>query len=121
MGQFRLTRYFSLTSLVGILVVTACLFWIYRELTQRHLIEHESRANANLAQAFTNAVWGHNLGYVLGSAARSRETLLADPALPLLRAEVRAKMSGLQIAKIKIYNLDGLTVFSTDETQIGED
>ncbi len=27
----------------------------------------------------------------------------------------------LQIAKIKIYNLDGMTVFSTDETQIGED
>jgi diguanylate cyclase (GGDEF)-like protein len=30
-------------------------------------------------------------------------------------------MRGLQIVKIKIYNLDGLTVFSTDEQQIGED
>ncbi len=120
-GRFRLTRYFSLTSLVGILAVTACLFWAYRELTQRHLIEHESRANANLSQAFINAVWGQHRGFVLYSAARTRETLLADPALPLLRTEVRAKMSGLQIAKIKIYNLDGLTVFSTDEKQIGED
>ncbi len=120
-GRFRLTRYFSLTSLVGIVAVTACLFWIYRELTQRHLVEHESRANAALTQAFTNVVWGRYRGFVLDPAARSRETLLADPALPLLRADVRATMSGLQIAKIKIYNLDGLTVFSTDEKQIGED
>ena len=66
-------------------------------------------------------MWGRYRGFVLDSAGRSREALLADPALPQLRAEVMSKMSGLQIAKIKIYNLDGLTVFSTDEKQIGED
>ena len=117
---FRLTRFFSLTSLIGIVAVTACLFWTYRELTERHLIEHESRANADLTRAFANAVWGRYRGFVLDSAGRSREALLADPALPELRAEVMSKMNGLQIAKIKIYNLDGLTVFSTDEKQIGE-
>ncbi len=117
---FRLTRFFSLTSLIGIVVVTACLFWTYRELTERHLVEHEGRANADLTRAFANVVWGRYRSFVLDSAGRSREALLADPALPLLRAEVMTKMNGLQIAKIKIYNLDGLTVFSTDEKQIGE-
>jgi diguanylate cyclase (GGDEF)-like protein len=106
--------------LIGIVVVTACLFWTYRELTERHLVEHEGRANADLTRAFANVVWGRYRSFVLDSAGRSREALLADPALPLLRAEVMTKMNGLQIAKIKIYNLDGLTVFSTDEKQIGE-
>ncbi len=118
---FRLTRFFSLTSLIGIVVVTACLFWTYRELSQRHLIEHESRANADLTRAFANAMWGRYRSFVLDSPGRPREALLADPALPRLRAEVMSNMTGLQIAKIKIYNLNGLTVFSTDEKQIGED
>ena len=117
---FRLTRFYSLTSLIGVVAVTACLFWTYRGLAERQLVEHENRANADLTRAFANAVWGNYRSLVVDSAGRPREALLADPALPLLRAEVMTKMNGLQIAKIKIYNVDGLTVFSTDEQQIGE-
>jgi diguanylate cyclase (GGDEF)-like protein len=118
---FKLTRFFSLTSLIGLVVVTTCLIWAYRALTVHHLIEHESRANADLTRAFANAVWSRYRSFVRSSAGRSRLALLADPALPRIRADVLEKMSGLKIVKIKIYNLDGLTVFSTDEQQIGED
>ena len=118
---FKLLRFFSLTSLVGIAVVTAGLIATYRELTVRHLIDHESRANAALTQAFANTVWDRYRPFVLGSPGRSREALLVDPSLAALRADVLNKMRGLQVAKIKIYNLAGLTVFSTDERQIGED
>jgi diguanylate cyclase (GGDEF)-like protein len=118
---FKLLRFFSLTSLVGIAVVTAALIATYRELTVRHLVDHEGRANAALTQAFANVVWDRYRLFVLGSAGRSREALLADPSLATLRADVLTKMRGLQVAKIKIYNLAGVTVFSTDQRQIGED
>jgi diguanylate cyclase (GGDEF)-like protein len=118
---FKLTRFFSLTSLIGLVVVTTCLIWSYRALTVHHLIEHESRANADLTRAFANTVWSRYRSFVRNSSGRSRLALLADPELPRIRADVLEKMSGLQIVKIKIYNLDGLTVFSTDEQQIGED
>ena len=118
---FRLTRYFSLTALIGLIAVTACLIWTFRELTERHLIAHESRANADLTRAFANTVWAQYRGFVLGAAGRSREQLVADPTLKQLRDDAAAMMSGLQIAKIKIYNPQGLTVFSTDARQIGED
>lgn len=49
-APFRLTRYFSLASLVGIVVVTACTVWTYRRLTLAHLIEHESRSSADLTR-----------------------------------------------------------------------
>ena len=117
---FRLLRYFSLVSLLGVAVVTACLIWTYRHVTTRQLIDHESRANVDQARAFANAVWGRYRDLVVRSDGRSRDALLADPLLPNLKAEVVARMHGLQVAKIKIYNLDGLTVFSTDEKQIGE-
>jgi diguanylate cyclase (GGDEF)-like protein len=118
---FRLTRYFSLTSIVGLILVTGCLIWAYQVVALHLLIEHESRANADLTRAFANTVWRDYRGFVLGSGAKTREALLSDPALPKLRADVLAKMGGLRVAKIKIYNTDGLTVFSTDEKQIGED
>ncbi len=118
---FRLTRYFSITSLIGLLVVTACLIGVYRELTLRNLVAHESRANVDLTRAFSNHVWSHFREFVLNSNGRSRESLTADPIQQRLRAEVVDTMRGLKVVKIKIYNLDGLTVFSTDPAQIGED
>jgi diguanylate cyclase (GGDEF)-like protein len=118
---FRLTRYFSSASLVGIVVVMACLVWTYRELTLQHLIEHESRSNADLTRGFSNDVWEGFRPFVLASRGHSRAQLLADPAQKRMRDEVQRQMKGLNIAKIKIYNTDGLTVFSTDERQIGED
>ena len=119
-GAFRLLRYFSVISLIGIAVVTACLIWTYRQVTTRHLIEHETRANVDQTRAFANSVWGRYRDLVIHSAGRSRESLLADPLLPQLSAEVKQRMRGLQLAKIKVYNLDGLTVYSTDDKQIGE-
>jgi diguanylate cyclase (GGDEF)-like protein len=118
---FQLTRFFSVASLIGVAVVTSFLFWTYRELTVRHLVEHETRANADLTRAFANAVWHRYRDFVTAVAPRSREALLADPAQAGLQATVKEQMHGLPIAKIKIYNIAGLTVFSTDEKQVGED
>ncbi len=117
---FRLVRYFSLISLVGLVVATAALLWAYRALTEHHLVEHETRANAELTRAFSNAVWARYRGFVAGSGGMTREQLLVDPNVAELRADVLSKMRGLAVAKVKIYNLQGLTVFSTDEKQIGE-
>ena len=118
---FRLTRYFSSASLIGIAVVLACLVWTYRELTLQHLIEHESRSNADLTRGFSNNIWASFRPFVLDSHGHSREQLLAHPTQKRMRDEIQRQMTGLNIVKIKIYNTDGLTVFSTDERQIGED
>lgn len=118
---FQLTKFFSLTSLVGIVVVTVCLIGTYRELTLRQMVEHESRANADLTRAFSNMVWRNHRDFVTGASGRTRAELMADPAQAALRADVLGKMAGLQIAKVKVYNREGLTVFSTDPAQVGED
>ena len=117
---FRLSRHFSLTSLLGLAVVTVCLLWSYRDMTKRHLVEHEQRANANLTQALANAIWTGYRDHVIGSGGRSRQALLDDPATGHLRAELLTRMKGLPVVKIKIYSLDGTTVFSTDDKQLGE-
>ncbi len=119
--RFRLTRYFSLTSLVGVVAVTACLIGLYGQLTLDQLVEHEERANADLTRALSNAIWSRYRLFVAAPPGRTRTELLADPAQVSLRADVLHHMKGLNIAKVKIYDLRGLTVFSTDPSQIGED
>ena len=119
--RFRLLRHFSAASLIGLAVVMVGLTLAYRELTRQHLIEHESRANASLTRAFANTTWGRYREFVVTAPGRGRESLLADPRMSALQTEVRQQMQGLQVVKVKVYTLGGLTVFSTDVGQIGED
>ena len=104
-GTCPVRRYFSVTSLIGVVVVTACLIWTYRELTVRHLIEHESRSNVDLTRALSNDIWSTYQTFVTESRGRSRDALLADPALHRLQTEVLEKMRGLKVVKIKITTL----------------
>jgi diguanylate cyclase (GGDEF)-like protein len=117
---FRLLRYFSVASLIGLVAVTAALLWAYRALAEHHLVQHETRANAELTRAFSNGVWARYRGFVAESVGKRREQLLADPAIADLRADVLSNMRGLAVVKVKVYNIDGLTVFSTEDRQIGE-
>ena len=119
--RFRLLRFFSLTSLIGIVVVMAGLVMLYRDLSLQHLIEHESRANASLTRAFANTTWQRYRDLVITAPGRGREALLADPRMAMLEAEIRQQMQGLHVVKVKVYTPDGLTVFSTEARQIGED
>ena len=118
---FRLTRHFSLASLLGIAVVLVALVGTYRELTLRHLIEHESLSHADLTRAFSNNMWGTIGPIVTASRGQSRARLLEDSGQRVIRERVLQQISGLNVVKIKIYDIDGLTIYSTDERQIGED
>jgi hypothetical protein len=49
---FRLTRNFSVTSLIGIVAVSVALSLLYRHFAFTALIENEARGNAALTQGF---------------------------------------------------------------------
>jgi signal transduction histidine kinase len=53
--------------------------------------------------------------------ARVRAQVLALPAFAGMDAPVRALMGGTTVFKIKVYDLRGLTVYSSEQAQVGED
>jgi len=118
---FNLSRYFSISSFIGIVIVVAVLSFFYRHVATNTLVEHETRANIALTTAFANSIWPTYKDFVKSQVVVDRDTLLGMREIQALRAEVLSKMKNLNVVKVKIYNLDGMTIFSTDAKQIGED
>ena len=119
--KFRLVRYFALTSLLGVLLVLAPLLYFYRAFATEALEQHETHDNVAITRIFASTLWPRHAAYVTSAGKLSKEQLRNNPEVALIRADVLRQMNGLSVVKVKIYDLHGLTVFSTDEKQIGED
>jgi diguanylate cyclase (GGDEF)-like protein len=120
-STFRLTRYFSIASLLGVLVVLAVLLFIYRHFAFGALEQHQTRNNVAITQIFASTLWPNHASYAKSASAIPKAELQQRPEVARIREDVLRQMTGLMVVKVKIYNLDGLTVFSTDPKQIGED
>ncbi len=118
---FKLSRYFSVASFVAIVAVITMLSWYYRSTTKNALITHQTRSNVSLATAFANSVWPKYSDFVRSASDIPTADLPQRGEITALRTDVLAQMKGLNVVKVKIYNLHGLTVFSTDAEQIGAD
>ncbi|MCB0094526.1 MAG: sensor histidine kinase [Caldilineaceae bacterium] len=119
--MFRLLRFFSIASLFAFIIVTIVLGLWYRNLAVNDLIEQEQGKNVALTKAFANSLWSEVAPYLEATAEFDADRLLRDPRITELRASIFAQMQGLSIVKVKIYDLDGRAVFSTQLDQIGED
>jgi diguanylate cyclase (GGDEF)-like protein len=85
------------------------------------LIESEARSNVTLTRAFANSIWPRYAAFVRYAGQIPPHDLRGRAEIADLQQDLKALAKGLDVVKVKIYNLDGLTVFSTDFRQIGED
>ncbi|MDH5393746.1 MAG: EAL domain-containing protein [Gammaproteobacteria bacterium] len=119
--MFKLNRYFSITSLIGIVVAVFILSVFFNQLALQTLMENQTRANTDLTHSFANAVWRQFDTFFVASSSITAEQLKHRSELDQLQRITRQQMLNTNIVKVKIYNLNGLTVFSTDRKQIGKD
>lgn len=115
--RFHLLRYFSLTSLVGILVASFLLVLLYRAIAITTLTDIGETVNVTLARTALISVKPQLVDYLRGGggAAENAPIVPGDALVTAIRSLVRA--SG--IAKVKIYNGSGTVVYSTKASQIG--
>lgn len=117
--MFRLVRYFSITSLVAFVIVSVLLGLFFRQNSVSDLIALGESKNVALTQTFANSLWPQFAPFVAEADTVDPDDLASRPEIAELREAVLAHMAGLSVVKVKVYNLDGLTVFSTQESQIG--
>jgi diguanylate cyclase (GGDEF)-like protein len=118
--NFRLGRYFSISSLIGVVIVIAVLSFFYRYTAVNILVEHETRANTKLTQVFANIVWSKYARFIQESSALSKQELLLRPEIAELQHDILQLVSGSSITDIKIFNLKGMTIFSTRSENLGK-
>ena len=119
--MLRLLRYFLIAVLIAFTVATVLLAVFYRQSAIDDLVQLEESNNVALTQAFANSLWERFEPFVTSAAGLGGDELRAHPETAALRQAVLAQMRGLPVLKAKLYDLAGLTVFSTEASQIGED
>ncbi len=105
----------------AIFLVAAGLFGYFnwtRSVTQLTALGEDY--NATLATAMNNAARGELEPLLRAAVTIDGEDLPRDPRTAALREAVLDLAAGTRVAKVTIYDTNGLTVFSTDPSQIGE-
>ena len=119
--KFRLTRAFSIVSLIGIVVVSIIMTHIHQSVSINSLLQVQNEANIDLARAFSNSIWKKYVKFFDESSNIPNDELINQSEIIELAYDLKRQMKGVRVVKIKIYNKNGLTVFSTEASQIGED
>jgi diguanylate cyclase (GGDEF)-like protein len=117
----KILPYSSLVGLVALVAIAVALSWFYRRLAFDAIVETETRANVALTKAFANSIWASYAGFVRSAGTLPAAALPQRDEIRRLDRDLRLLARGLDIVKVKIYDTAGLTVFSTDARQIGQD
>lgn len=121
MRAFTLTRYFPLLSFGLLLLAGVLLGTLVR---QQELAQMERTAierNINMTQLLGNFLQQDIQRLTQISAGKTPQALQVLPEVAELNTKLRDWLRGSDIVKVKIYSLEGLTLFSTEAAQIGED
>jgi len=124
--MFKLLRYFSLTAFVTMTLAAVVLTVLFGRAARHDLLMGAEQANAVHATIFANAL-DAELGapfwrYIADEApALDAAALRAHPMTASLNATLRRLVAGTSVAKVKIFSPQGLTLYSSEAAQIGED
>lgn len=119
--MFKLLRYYSVTSFVVVLVAATLLTWYYRQVSIQGIVDLTERSNLTLTRSVMNSMKPALLEF-LASTENLRPNSARQLSLPPeLAGSIKSLMRDRSIARIKIYSRQGVVVFSTWPSQIGDD
>ncbi|HLJ22321.1 MAG TPA: ATP-binding protein [Stellaceae bacterium] len=119
-GPYRLTRNFALGAAIIIITAGWALAQLNRSLAVEQLERMAEANNSALTHAFANGIWGRFEAFIAGAHELSGDEIRARPETAELRRDIETLMTGTPVVRIKLYDLSGLTAFSTEPAQIGE-
>jgi diguanylate cyclase (GGDEF)-like protein len=117
--MFRLLRYFSIASLISMVLAAIILGTLHHILEKNHFTELVESRNVTLTQVFSNIIWPQFRSFANAAKSLDADALRRHPDIAKLSQNVRNAVRNTPTVRVIIYQLDGRTLFSTDATQIG--
>ena len=119
-GERHVLR-FAIASLVGMVVIGAALAVYGRITAIEQLKSFGISQHETLARTLMASLQRHIIPVLELGATSAPETLRDAPEVRELRRYLVDPLVGMKIVRIKIYDRNGRTVFSTEASQVGED
>jgi signal transduction histidine kinase len=119
--SLSLTKRFALFAGLVIIAASMLLISMYKQIASDDLTAMAERSNTALAQVFSNVVWDSHAGFLTTAHFLTPDQIRQHPETRSIRESLVTRLRDLSILKVKIYDLNGLTVFSTEPAQVGED
>jgi signal transduction histidine kinase/CheY-like chemotaxis protein len=117
--MFPLVRYFSLLSACLITALTALIAYEFTRHDQSDFARTAERRSAIIATVLYNTVLAPYVGYIGETEGMTRAALLERPETWAIDAKLAASVRGGDVLKVDIFNLAGLTIYSSEHTRIG--
>ena len=118
--KFRLCRYFFLTSLPVAAIITALSAYSYIYFAKGILVEHETKTNLYKTRFLGKLLWPRFESHIIWSKNQDVTSLRASLTIAEIDKIVVDLFRGSNVIKTKLYNFDGLTIYSSQHSQIGE-
>ena len=117
----RLARRFAVVCAAVVLAAGATLAYLDRATAIEQLTRMAERNNVDLTIAFGNSIWPEFMTFVNDAHRLTPDQIRTHPRTADLHRAVVRLMRGTPVLKVKLYDVRGLTVFSTEPGQIGGD
>ncbi|MEM9952369.1 MAG: ATP-binding protein [Chloroflexota bacterium] len=118
--MFPLVRYFSLTSLIVFVLAFIVIFFGMSRNALNIIIGLREESNIALTRVYADTILNDYGEFIATAENMSAEEIMASDEFLALDADLRQLTQGSNIIKIKIYALNGLTIYSSEFDQIGE-
>ncbi|MGE5154809.1 MAG: sensor histidine kinase [Bdellovibrio bacteriovorus] len=114
----RLTRYYAVASLIGVVIAAVTLGILYRELSIRVLLRFGEQSNVAVARTTVHALGPDLIRYLetIGPPDPAQGLKpLPGPVLDVISGTIR----DTSVARVKIYNRDGVVAYSSRPHDVG--
>jgi signal transduction histidine kinase len=119
--QLRLTRQFAIIAALALIVAALLLVVLYRSWAVSELEKMAEHNNVAAAQLLSNTLLYRAPEGGMSSRVFDISALDTPDGIAAMHKAVVESVRGTAIVKVKIYDRQGITVFSTDPSQIGQD
>ena len=127
--MFRLTKYLFIVGLPIAIVIIVVLTWMFRIVAFNDVQRVSEKSNIILSRAMANVLWPqiHSLVVSLkpeqspnSNEGELRSGIVMDMIGMMMEEPLAELVRGTNVLKVKLFTLDGLTLYSTINDQAGE-